>query len=80
MTLKRGKRKDYWYGVLCCLLSGGLSTDLTQLPPTPPCPAERPCVALRLQSSRTMGSLVLEGSRGMARERGGGGSLIRTRR
>lgn len=79
MTLKRGKIKDYWYGVLCCLLGDGPSTDPLQLPPNPHVPLKDPPVP-PLQSSRTIGSLVLEESRGMARERGGGGSLIRTRR
>lgn len=70
MTLKRGEIKDYWYGALC-----RVSTDPPLIPPDPH-------VLFRdvPQSSRTMGSLVLEGSRGMARERGGGGgNLIRTR-
>lgn len=35
MTLKRGKIKDYWYGILCRLLSDGLSTDPPQLKPDP---------------------------------------------
>lgn len=79
MTLKRGKIKDYWYGKLCCLLTDSQSTDPLQVP-------TNPHVLLKdthnspPQSSRTMGSLVLEGSRGMARERGGSGILIRTRR
>lgn len=79
MTLKRRKIKDYWYGILLCLLSDGLSTDPPQLPPDPRVLFKDPGVPPS-QSSRTMGSLVLEGSRGMARERGGSGSLIRTRR
>lgn len=85
MTLKRGKIKDYWYDVLCCLVSDDLSTDPPQLPPDPPHvllkdPTPSPPLVTPLQSSRTMGSLVLEGSRDRARERGGGGSLIRTGR
>lgn len=81
--MKRRERKDYRYGKLLCLLAEGLSTDsLTPPPPRPPSPipvspAKTACVP---QSSRTMGSLVLEGSRGMGRERGASGSLILTRR
>lgn len=79
MTLKRGKINDYWYGKLCCLLIDGLSTDPPQVSTDPHVLLKDPH-SYPPQSSRTMGSLVLEGSRGMARERGGSGILIRTRR
>lgn len=65
---------------MCRSLSDGLSADPAHPTETRSlCPDDRPFIPA-LQSSRTMGSLVLEESRGMARERGGSGSLIRTRR